>query len=145
MKIFKDLDWNGITLIVTTKCNLKCSYCYERGTPHEVLNFEDGIKIIDWFCSVSKAKEQCITFFGGEPLTEASLIINLVESSNLREETGFKSQNINNYVASEIFSSPDIVNVVNSLKLSSKIESTLDSLNTSFLEESDGFDFCPKI
>lgn len=82
MKIFKDCDWNGITLIVTTKCNLRCSYCYEKGTAHEVLNFEDGVKIIDWFCSISKSKEQCITFFGGEPLTEVNLIKNLVEYCN---------------------------------------------------------------
>lgn len=75
-----------ITFEVTQKCNLRCDYCiYQEDNPkfrdfsqHNDMPFEIAKKIIDY--SKDKMKNEFyITFYGGEPLLNFSLIKQCVE------------------------------------------------------------------
>ncbi|MBN1274247.1 MAG: 4Fe-4S cluster-binding domain-containing protein [Candidatus Aminicenantes bacterium] len=69
-------------LIVTQKCNLRCGYCYETKTtnPNHKINMplETAYKAIDFLLSQSNRKKCGLTFFGGEPLINFSLIKKVV-------------------------------------------------------------------
>ena len=75
-----------ITFEVTQKCNLRCDYCiYQEDNPkfrnfshYEDMTFEIAKKVIDY--SKDKMKDEFyITFYGGEPLLNFSLIKQCVE------------------------------------------------------------------
>lgn len=75
-----------ITFEVTQKCNLRCDYCiYQDDNPkfrnfssHEDMTFETVKKVIDYAKDKMK-KDFYITFYGGEPLLNFSLIKQCVE------------------------------------------------------------------
>ena len=58
---------NSVALILTDKCNLSCSYCYERNRKYEDMGndiFEAALKMVD----------KHIMIFGGEPCLRIDLI-----------------------------------------------------------------------
>jgi len=67
-----------LTLFVSQKCNLKCIYCYGEGGEYGnegLMNSKISTEAVDWLISQSKGKKQLgISFFGGEPLLNFSLI-----------------------------------------------------------------------
>lgn len=69
-----------IMLTVTEKCNLNCTYCYEKNKTLKTMNYETAIKIIDEELTVNDGYEECeIQFFGGEPFFEFELIKSVCE------------------------------------------------------------------
>lgn len=81
-----DTKLGQITFEVTQKCNLRCDYCiYQEDNPkfrdfsqHNDMPFEIAKKVIDY--SKDKMKNEFyITFYGGEPLLNFSLIKQCVE------------------------------------------------------------------
>lgn len=66
------------TLIITTRCQLDCSYCYAKDNSFISMDFETGVKAID-FAFENTDKELHLGFFGGEPLLEFELIKSLVD------------------------------------------------------------------
>ena len=69
----------AMTIVVTHKCNLACTYCYEERQPHSQTNKDiPGImKFIDVLLKEKRAKTFGVTWFGGEPLLKPSFIVNL--------------------------------------------------------------------
>ena len=69
------------TLCVTHNCNLNCIYCYQKHDCNSKMNFETAKNIID--CLFNDAEKENknveISFIGGEPLLEFSLIKEIVE------------------------------------------------------------------
>ena len=63
----------GITLILTTQCNLNCSYCFCGEKTNEVMDIKIAKKSID-FLAKNSCKNCTLTFFGGEPLLQSDLI-----------------------------------------------------------------------
>ncbi len=81
-----DSKLGQITFEVTQKCNLRCDYCiyqddnhkFRDFSQHENMSFEIVKKVIDY--SKDKMKDEFyITFYGGEPLLNFSLIKQCVE------------------------------------------------------------------
>ena len=78
---------NDLTLQVTRDCNFKCRYCLfsreqEISRHHEKINMTLDIakKSIDFLFEKSKdSNEVCVSFYGGEPLLNYSLIKKIVE------------------------------------------------------------------
>lgn len=76
----------GVTLQVTQRCNLRCSYCpyssllyNNRNHNSQSMSFELACKAIDYYLLHSNnAKRLRIGFYGGEPLLELSLIKRIV-------------------------------------------------------------------
>ena len=75
-----------LTLHITNKCNLRCTYCYvARG--EATMSRETAFAAVD--LAASEKKPCGLIFFGGEPLLERPLIYDTVEySKKLKKETG---------------------------------------------------------
>ena len=68
----------GLTLVVNHACNLRCSYCYTGEKIGRRLPLATGRKAIDRaISSLSQNGTLELAFFGGEPLVEAELILEL--------------------------------------------------------------------
>jgi uncharacterized protein len=72
-----------IALFVSQQCNLNCIYCYGDGGQYGnegLMNSNVATKAVDWLISQSKEKKQLgISFFGGEPFLNYSLIKSVVK------------------------------------------------------------------
>jgi len=93
-----------ITLIVTTACNMKCSYCYASqgnyGLAEENMSRDVAIRAIDRLESVF-GKTDWIQFFGGEPLLNADVIKFVVEHLKKRHSDASFSINTNGTIVTE--------------------------------------------
>ena len=63
----------SLCLLLTQNCNLKCSYCYEHEKDKSVMSFETAKKSID------NIRPNNIVFFGGEPLLQQELILQIID------------------------------------------------------------------
>lgn len=62
-------------LMITSKCNLSCSYCIAKELPGSFMNKEIGYKAIDYFIHLSEgANVLDFVFTGGEPLSEGGIL-----------------------------------------------------------------------
>ena len=66
-----------ILLVVTNRCNLKCTYCYETNKNSHEMSFETAKSIIEREISAKDLK--LIEFHGGEPLLNFPLIKDICE------------------------------------------------------------------
>jgi uncharacterized protein len=67
-------------LMVTTKCNMQCSYCIARNLPKLDMTKEIGIKAIEYFIYLAEgAKVLDFIFTGGEPLLDFDTLEYLIE------------------------------------------------------------------
>lgn len=78
--------WNKLELALAESCNLACTYCYCRtcrDMPNQGLMTENVARqAITWLFAMSGKSEQVsITFFGGEPLVNKSVLRFAIEYS----------------------------------------------------------------
>jgi uncharacterized protein len=70
-----------ILLMVALDCNMRCGYCYGDGGSYQrkrtLMDKKTAVKAVDTFTSLGDIKT--ITFFGGEPLLNFSVIKTVVE------------------------------------------------------------------
>ena len=73
------------TISITNKCNLKCSYCYERHLNTEYGCIKDDVKekIADFIKSQGDAN--VLYLFGGEPLLYKDIVKYYCENINARK------------------------------------------------------------
>lgn len=83
------LKWKTVTLILTEKCNLHCTYCYENHKSARTMSIDTAKKIIyDEMTRDDFSEGVNIDFFGGEPFLNFEIIKELVEyikSSNFKK------------------------------------------------------------
>ena len=65
------------TIVLTSKCNARCIYCYEEGVLQSDMSMETAEKTAEVLCT-SKSPVG-ITWFGGEPLLKTELIQRITE------------------------------------------------------------------
>lgn len=65
-----------LTLFLTHECNLACTYCYVHDKRRRPMPVEVGKKAIDLGLTLAKDRMQ-VSFFGGEPLIEWDLLVEL--------------------------------------------------------------------
>ncbi|RPI61781.1 MAG: radical SAM protein [Planctomycetaceae bacterium] len=76
----------GLTLVLTSNCNLRCTYCYAGSKRQCVMPVELARKSIGRAInSLSAGGKLELGFFGGEPLIEAGLLLELADFA--REQT----------------------------------------------------------
>lgn len=72
-----ETDFDGVTLMLATNCNLRCTYCYaDAGTykrEKELMSVETALQAIKTAFRLSK-KIKNVRFFGGEPLLNFEVI-----------------------------------------------------------------------
>lgn len=73
----------SIVLFVTQECNLKCIYCYGDGGGYGSSGYmtnDTAFRSVDWLIKQSENKNKlAISFFGGEPLLNFTLIKDVVQ------------------------------------------------------------------
>ena len=68
-----------LEMILTTRCNLRCSYCFEKDTDRlKDMTSEIGIKALDEYIKSNLPIKQEIVFFGGEPFVNWQLLKQLI-------------------------------------------------------------------
>lgn len=87
-------SWPPITkleLLVTTDCNLRCSYCWVEKLP-ERMSLDAAESAVDFLIGESRhCSSVHITLFGGEPLLEFELIRQLVPYAERRASAAGKT------------------------------------------------------
>ena len=63
---------NHYTVAVTSKCNARCFYCYEKGINYKDMSLDTADRLAELI--VRSKKEADITWFGGEPLLKTDII-----------------------------------------------------------------------
>ena len=80
-------EWNNcnfldLHLVVTTGCNFKCPYCYQKGIKSEVITIDKAdriLKFLDMYVCKYKIKESAVEITGGEPTTNWDIAKYLLE------------------------------------------------------------------
>jgi len=74
-----DRDTGDVLMInLTTKCNLKCVYCYADDSTQKTLKLKDAIDGIEQYNTALISPLRAIHFFGGEPLLEIETLMSIV-------------------------------------------------------------------
>ena len=83
-KEYDGIAGRNITLCVTSDCQLRCTYCYEKHKGTDYMTFDTAKKYIDMIIDGSKGMDKYINekyhkfivleFIGGEPLLAVDLI-----------------------------------------------------------------------
>ncbi|WDV47076.1 radical SAM protein [Clostridiaceae bacterium M8S5] len=84
------MDKLSFTIYLTTMCNMKCSYCYEKEYKVKSMTLKTADKVIEFICKkVEEKKSEMINikFHGGEPLLEVDLIRHIMNQIKKRKET----------------------------------------------------------
>ena len=58
----------SVTILLTTACNARCYYCFEKGIEPYTVTFELCDQIVDFLYANSNKEKIFISWFGGEPL-----------------------------------------------------------------------------
>jgi len=85
-------NWKGfssLTLLITRRCNLACSYCYASAKPDgKSMSLDLALNSLKWFSSQLSSNTLRICFHGGgEPTLEENLIrVTVAEAKNIRDK-----------------------------------------------------------
>lgn len=64
----------GLSILTTSLCNARCYYCYEKGIHGLTMSIKEADKVIEFIIKNYHNKPVHITWFGGEPLLNYSII-----------------------------------------------------------------------
>ncbi len=113
---------NKIKLIVTTDCNMKCSYCMVKNT-REYMSLDIAIKTVEYFIfnNLDNWQKKFIYFFWWEPLLNFNLIKDVISYINKK----YKKSNLLEFVICSNFTfvKKEILDFIidNNIKLSISI------------------------
>ncbi|MBQ6674565.1 MAG: radical SAM protein [Ruminococcus sp.] len=83
------------TILPTTACNARCTYCYEEGYAVKTMTPEIVEHLIDFICKTRQEDKITLSWFGGEPLACAGIISHVCKELSERG-VPFKSRIITN-------------------------------------------------
>lgn len=73
-----------MTLFLTEKCNMRCTYCYLKNKTDDIMSWEIANKAVNLL--IQDDREKSLSFFGGEPLLQSDLLLDI--ASYVRERYG---------------------------------------------------------
>jgi len=84
IKQYRDGDVQYVTLVITEKCNMRCTYCYEvNKNSQNVMPREVAYRAIDFFLGQPCRRSALVLeFIGGEPTLEMDLINDITRYFN---------------------------------------------------------------
>ncbi len=83
------------TILPTTGCNARCTYCYEEGMPVRTMSDETANRVVEFIDATRWQDEIKLVWFGGEPLA-ASHIISQICSRLKNNQIAFCSKIMTN-------------------------------------------------
>ena len=116
------------TIAVTTACNARCSYCYEKGIENRSMNIETAENIVDYICyNTNSGQPIQITWFGGEPLLNKDIITFICEKLQSKKVL-YKSSIITN----GLLLLPDVIEDAVHKWKTEKVQITLDGVDDKY-------------
>ncbi len=119
----------NFTIIVTSKCNLRCDYCYEENKKYQDMSVEVCDKTIDFIIKSIRARKNIneshkVVFHGGEPLLKFDLIRHIKE--RLDNELKYKYKISYMMTTNGTVISQEIINYIkeNNIALSVSVDGT---------------------
>ena len=85
----------GYTILTTTDCNARCFYCYENGCTHISMTPDTAHKVAGYIQEHCGGKKVTLTWFGGEPLVNHS-VIDLICEDLRRTGVEYESRMVSN-------------------------------------------------
>lgn len=82
-------------IFTTTKCNARCFYCFESGVKQYDMSIKTAFDIVKYIERVSKDRAINISWFGGEPLCNQT-VIDIISKELNKREISFNSYIITN-------------------------------------------------
>ena len=70
----KKTGLRSYTILPTTACNARCTYCYEEGYATSTMTRETAARLVDYICETRYDDKITLSWFGGEPLVGAQTI-----------------------------------------------------------------------
>ncbi len=70
----KKRGYRSYTILPTTDCNARCTYCYEEGCTRKTMTKETAQRLVDFICETHRDGIISLKWFGGEPLLCYSMI-----------------------------------------------------------------------
>ncbi len=97
VRLFKKAEGiNGYTIFTTMDCNARCFYCYEMGRPRTPMSEQTARDVVKFIKkSANPKKPVSISWFGGEPLYNQS-VIDIITDGLRAEEIKFRSSMVSN-------------------------------------------------
>lgn len=88
MSVKKSYSISNLSLLLTQSCNLRCIYCYGDGGEYGMMGSMEektALRAVDWLIEQSgSVKKLNITFFGGEPFINFSMMKKVVNYAEER-------------------------------------------------------------
>jgi radical SAM protein with 4Fe4S-binding SPASM domain len=79
-----------LTLVLTERCNLSCSYCYVPKRARE-MPLETALAGVDWLLGQAPPGRDCsVSFFGGEPLLAEPALSAIIAHGRERRRSGLR-------------------------------------------------------
>ncbi len=80
-----EIKEKNITLVLTHQCNLRCTYCYEKHKDNATMPLALAKELVDRELTMDDGIDFVeFSLFGGEPLLEFDLIVDLIEYTAAR-------------------------------------------------------------
>ena len=83
----RNTDTLNVKIVVTTKCNFRCTYCYQSHTQFSSLSADEESKALHWIVDKTESGKYSslnINYYGGEPLLAKEVIYRM--SSALQQK-----------------------------------------------------------
>lgn len=117
------------TILPTTACNARCTYCYEEGYAVNTMTQATAERLVDFICETRREGKISLSWFGGEPLVGAG-IIDYVCAELDKRKVDYKSGIITN---ASLFT-PELVNKAKKDWKVERVQISLDGDKTSYAE-----------
>lgn len=73
------------TILPTTACNARCTYCYEEGIAVRSMSPDTADRLVDYICENRAGHKVSLHWFGGEPTAAAHIITRICTALSERE------------------------------------------------------------
>jgi uncharacterized protein len=79
-----------LTLVLTERCNLRCSYCYVPQRPRE-MPLSTALAGLEWLLGQAPpGRDLSVSFFGGEPLLAEPVLLAIIAHGRGRRRSGLR-------------------------------------------------------
>ena len=91
----KKKGYNAYTILPTTDCNARCTYCFEEGCTRKTMSRETAQRLVEFICETHCDKEIQLDWSGGEPLLAHETISFICKSLAERQVPFYSSLTTN--------------------------------------------------
>ncbi len=97
----KQKGFNAYTILPTTDCNARCTYCFEKGCARKTMTRETAQRLVEFICETRHDGEIQLDWSGGEPLLAHDTISFICKSLDERQVPFYSTMTTNASLVTE--------------------------------------------